>query len=201
MTQQLTLEVVAARPERYDDASMTVQLVEFAEAYAKALPESEPFQFLSDMRKAALDRGLSIGQARGVLNCIRARVEKERSESSIEIPGEVINGHFTVVTEEGRRTFRISTRRSGERCIGLLAGSCNTDDYQKVGTVGAKSLFVLKRYESLCPYLFVLVGDPRAALSAYGLESGRCGVCNRILTVPESIQSGIGPVCATRVLG
>lgn len=29
-------------------------------------------------------------------------------------------------------------------------------------------------------------------------HEGRCGVCNRPLTVPESIESGIGPVCAEK---
>ena len=27
-------------------------------------------------------------------------------------------------------------------------------------------------------------------------HEGRCGICNRKLTVPESIASGIGPICA-----
>ena len=32
-------------------------------------------------------------------------------------------------------------------------------------------------------------------------HEGRCGRCNRALTVPESIASGIGPECAKHVLG
>ena len=32
-------------------------------------------------------------------------------------------------------------------------------------------------------------------------HEGRCGRCNRKLTVPESISSGIGPVCATKPWG
>lgn len=31
-------------------------------------------------------------------------------------------------------------------------------------------------------------------------HEGRCGKCGRKLTVPESIKSGIGPVCAERKL-
>jgi hypothetical protein len=31
-------------------------------------------------------------------------------------------------------------------------------------------------------------------------HEGRCGKCGRRLTVPESIQSGLGPVCAGRVM-
>lgn len=29
-------------------------------------------------------------------------------------------------------------------------------------------------------------------------HEGRCGRCSRVLTVPESIESGLGPICAGR---
>ena len=29
-------------------------------------------------------------------------------------------------------------------------------------------------------------------------HEGRCGRCSRVLTVPESLQTGLGPVCASR---
>ncbi len=40
--------------------------------------------------------------------------------------------------------------------------------------------------------------DPLSASRLYGTELGRCGVCNRTLTDPDSIAAGIGPVCASR---
>lgn len=43
-----------------------------------------------------------------------------------------------------------------------------------------------------------LVSDPKAALEAYGQETGVCAICNLTLTNPESIARGIGPICATR---
>jgi hypothetical protein len=30
-------------------------------------------------------------------------------------------------------------------------------------------------------------------------HEGRCGACGRRLTTPESISSGLGPVCAGRI--
>ena len=32
----------------------------------------------------------------------------------------------------------------------------------------------------------------------YGKVTGRCAICGRTLTVAESIERGIGPVCAAR---
>jgi DNA polymerase-3 subunit epsilon len=40
--------------------------------------------------------------------------------------------------------------------------------------------------------------DPKAAAILYGKELGVCGMCGKTLTNPESIESGIGPVCITK---
>lgn len=37
---------------------------------------------------------------------------------------------------------------------------------------------------------------PEKSSKKYGRELGRCGVCHRTLTNPDSIARGIGPVCA-----
>lgn len=37
--------------------------------------------------------------------------------------------------------------------------------------------------------------DPKGASIRYGQALGVCGVCGRILTDPESIAKGIGPIC------
>lgn len=47
--------------------------------------------------------------------------------------------------------------------------------------------------------LEAIAADPEKALAAYGHEIGRCGICHRTLTDPESIARGIGPVCAERL--
>lgn len=40
--------------------------------------------------------------------------------------------------------------------------------------------------------------DPETAAVAYGKRTGTCACCRRELTDPESIDRGIGPVCATK---
>jgi hypothetical protein len=40
--------------------------------------------------------------------------------------------------------------------------------------------------------------DASAACSAYGFHSGRCGICGRVLSDPESVKRGIGPDCAVK---
>lgn len=41
-----------------------------------------------------------------------------------------------------------------------------------------------------------MVSDPKKTAEAYGIASGKCCLCNRTLTDPESIARGIGPICA-----
>jgi hypothetical protein len=41
-----------------------------------------------------------------------------------------------------------------------------------------------------------LVNDPKKAAEAYGLRTGECCICTRTLTNKDSIERGIGPICA-----
>lgn len=43
--------------------------------------------------------------------------------------------------------------------------------------------------------------DPEAAAVLYGKASGNCSICGRDLTDPESIERGIGPICAGKYFG
>lgn len=46
--------------------------------------------------------------------------------------------------------------------------------------------------------LLLIEQDPEAAAVLHGKASGRCAVCSRDLTDPESIARGIGPICAEK---
>jgi hypothetical protein len=45
------------------------------------------------------------------------------------------------------------------------------------------------------------MADPLASAVAYGKKFGRCAVCHRELSDPESIARGIGPICQDRLFG
>lgn len=47
--------------------------------------------------------------------------------------------------------------------------------------------------------LAAIIADPQAAAAAYGHLVGRCGICNRKLEQKDSVERGIGPVCAGKV--
>ncbi|MGI0134991.1 MAG: DUF6011 domain-containing protein [Candidatus Micrarchaeaceae archaeon] len=62
-----------------------------------------------------------------------------------------------------------------------------------------ESYYPLKDKE-LCHVLLNLINlDPRDASRRYGVAIGKCGVCGRLLTDPESRSYGIGPVCREKI--
>lgn len=116
------------------------------------------------------------------------------------------NGKVTIVNPAtgNWRTFRIRTQKPGQwaegkRVVGLLTGPQNTSDYQNFGFLEGGQIRVWKRYQGtdfetyakmlMHPSQFIEKG------AEYMVE-GHCIRCNRLLTVPSSIESGIGPVCA-----
>lgn len=124
------------------------------------------------------------------------------------------NGEITMRNPEtgGHRTVRIKTQAAdanfapGERIISLLVGSDNTSDYQGFGFVKDDGrVIVWKRYRGNGTpsahqrlALMVQYPDHYEALGVEYMFSTRCRVCNRKLTTPESIESGIGPICEGR---
>ena len=52
------------------------------------------------------------------------------------------------------------------------------------------------RDPSLIAALERVAKDPTAAARLYGQETGQCSCCGRELTRKESIDRGIGPICA-----
>ncbi|MEJ7804428.1 MAG: DUF6011 domain-containing protein [Telluria sp.] len=46
--------------------------------------------------------------------------------------------------------------------------------------------------------IVTLCSDPVGSAVAYGQQTGMCACCGRELTDPESIERGIGPICAEK---
>lgn len=132
-------------------------------------------------------------------------------------------GHFTI-----RLHTALKGDLKGKRILSLLVGPSNEDDYKGVAfwddrakTVRVWSRFVDDKHASSCGtridasrwepsrwsstqlklaiWLRLALGYGRPGYAL--LREGRCLVCNRRLTTPESIESGIGPVCAERAQG
>ena len=52
--------------------------------------------------------------------------------------------------------------------------------------------------QDILPKLQQIADNPLESAVAYGRKTGNCAVCNRDLTRHDSIERGIGPICAER---
>jgi hypothetical protein len=127
----------------------------------------------------------------------------------------------------GDATFTIRSMRTGTRYtfrvrqgdskgstkpapwfVKMLVGSDNQSDYQYMGMItGAEKRFMLTKAsrwtkDALPVVAFeyvwgaLVAGRMRSDVEVW--HEGRCGRCGRKLTVPESIETGLGPECARK---
>lgn len=121
---------------------------------------------------------------------------------------------FTLTSlKTGKRfTYKVSTPKDAsgraKYFVRLLTQSDNTGYYQYLGMITTSDRYVHGRSSNIS------AGAPSAIAAAWFFQrlladlpltgvaihhAGRCGRCGRLLTVPESIESGIGPECANKM--
>jgi hypothetical protein len=128
----------------------------------------------------------------------------------------IFNGTYTIQNRETgeHRTFRIRTQGKdssfapGRRVLSLLTGSDNTRDYTGFAFVNDDADATIYVWQNRKGYVYdgyakllrwLLVDKAEKVLAVYEvLAESRCIVCNRPLTHPESVKTGIGPICAGR---
>ena len=123
------------------------------------------------------------------------------------------NARVTLVSAAtGRRfTYSIKSKKMDDgkifHFVGLLTGPSNESDYSFLGTIFDSSKFAHGRKSKIHPtapsakafgWAWSHLATGALPPSCEVHHEGRCGRCGRALTVPESIESGLGPVCATK---
>jgi len=125
----------------------------------------------------------------------------------------IFNGVYTITSPKGgHRTFSIKTVKNGKlkgsRIVSMLTGSDNTRDYTSFGFVKENVILVWSKFGTDSDWskfgkILWSMSTENEASEYYRLGyrilcEKKCIRCNRKLTHPESILSGIGPECGTR---
>ena len=123
---------------------------------------------------------------------------------------------FTIITLQGiksRFTYRLRpSNSSGPQCfVDVLSGPNNETDYQYICYLyeRGENLHVkprkpeARRSQPLSMLAFdwfirCLNSSNPFPIGLYVYHDGRCSRCGRILTTPDSVKRGLGPVCASR---
>jgi hypothetical protein len=129
----------------------------------------------------------------------------------------LFNGRYTIESKQTgeHRTFWVRTQEAdaefapGRRLVSLLTGSQNDDPdcYTSFGFAEESGIRVFPskqanspRWTQFADLLWTLALDgafsPWADRGFTIMDEKRCVRCNRVLTEPNSLRTGIGPVCA-----
>lgn len=101
-----------------------------------------------------------------------------------------------------RFTYKVQAKAEGAPLfVKVLTGPENSSDYQYLGAIFSGNSFRVTKKSHISDkapsarafsWFFDHIEDPRVEV----WHEGICGRCGRRLTVPESIESGLGPTCA-----
>lgn len=122
---------------------------------------------------------------------------------------------FTLSGKESRFTFHVekNAKKAGPAYfVKVLTGPNNTRDFTYLGCIfqdgerftyahGRKSKIgqdapSARAFGWFSKTLFAGKLEESRALQVH--HEGRCGRCGRALTVPESVETGLGPVCSSK---
>ncbi len=133
-------------------------------------------------------------------------------EDGVDLPAQftVIPGIYTLTFEDGsHRTLKVHKdgfeEGDGKQIVSFLSGAQNDSDYTGFAHLHIGRSFLWKRFKAnpdskIAKALEALMAAGREDLHKFGVayaqQSGKCYICNRTLTTPESIAAGIGPICA-----
>ncbi len=202
-------ELAADRKERAVTNAWESFKSEYPSEHAWIMAKAGTFNFAAAMMDAITKFGsLTDRQMAAVRSCMArdaARQEEyvARKASAPVVTIEAIEAAFSKATANGVRSpklrldsFVFSPAKShsanagaiyvkeGETYLGKIMGgklhrafACTDDQQAKIVTVAA---------------------DPASAAKAYGKRYGSCSVCGRELTDGNSIDAGIGPICASK---
>ena len=127
------------------------------------------------------------------------------------------NAVFTIEnTETGNRfTYKVRRKENVDHWeklhfVMVLTGPDNTSDYTYIGTIFKAEKFRSTRGSAVAEnapsfkafkWLWEQLGNggPGLPEKVKFWHEGRCCRCGRVLTVPESIERGLGPECARKV--
>ena len=170
--------------EKFTDSQVTPELREAGLTYL-ATYEGD-FVYLVDLKRRNPAK-LSTGQIRGILNCIRAQVLREREVQADD--GLMVNdGRYALLMTDKLRFFRVNTPAEGRWAKFTFVNE----------VFGGGNKIAIRDRNFKNEVLMAIANDPDA-LARYGQELGECGVCGRDLTDEESRRIGIGPVCREKL--
>jgi hypothetical protein len=163
---------------------------------------------LSDNMRAAIERCMKQDAERAEQRAAEKFVAEQRAEPVNTVNLQAVEQAFGRALQAGIRHpkltldgFTLSPAKTGGRNEGAIYVKQGRDyEGTYLGKVlGGAFLPTRECDDDTKQRVLAAMADPLAAAVAYGQKFGKCAVCARDLTDPESIERGIGPICAERM--
>jgi hypothetical protein len=199
----------AARKERQATATIEAFAAEYAAEHAWMVKTAPRFEFAQSMLDAVVKFGsLTEKQLAAVQKCVAKDVERNteraaRVEAAPQVDISKIEVSFANAMAKGikRPKLRLAEFKfSPAPATGNNAGAIYIKAGETyLGKIAGGKLFKSRECdESTEASILVAAADPEAAAIAYGRKFGQCAICSRELSNQESIDRGIGPICAEK---
>lgn len=159
--------------------------------------------FAASLHSFASRKGyLSPGQISAVLNGIKREAEMvELAKNAPSVDTTRLEAVFAVATGKGLKKPALTIgdlRFNPAPETGANPGAIYV---KQDGTYMGKMLrgqFITRTTGEFVSKVLAIAGDPEGEAIKHGKLTGRCAVCSRKLSDPESVDRGIGPVCAEK---
>lgn len=189
-------------------ASIREQSDADSEAAAEAWAESAWLRAAENAGADEADLERQVEASRGVVSFADASAASKRQMAVADhAPWDGIYTIESPASGLPHRTFRLKTQAAnddfapGKQVIGYLSGSDNERDYTSFGFVDRNALGYFVRVWKAHRENNTVLRDAEQLLlhsDAY-LSEAYCFRCGRRLTVPASVNQGLGPECAKKV--
>jgi len=162
-------------------------------------------KLLEDVRKFG---GLTEGQRNAITNSIAkreaAKVAREAAAPVVAGAGlETLTAAFAKAVAKGLKSPKVrigvivfSLAKAASANAGCLYVKHSDGTYLGKITPAGKLLKVRECTAENEATIIEIGRDPLAAAVAHGKRTGKCAICSRELTNAESVERGIGPICA-----
>jgi hypothetical protein len=112
------------------------------------------------------------------------------------------NSTVTFLNSETENRFTYRVKKAKDSNLFFVSVLTGPDQYSYLGTVsngnykhGKKSNLTNAQSEKVFSYVLNKLKTESLPECIEVWHEGKCGKCNRLLTVPSSIENGIGPEC------
>lgn len=201
----------AKKAEATREHNARVARMEFQEQHSDVLAflhnAAEWSSFALSLQNSFVEHGrLSEKQIAAVRSMMekseQRKAEKQANAPTVEVSA--IEALFNVATENGlkRPVFRAldGVEVSKAPMTGRNAGALYVREHGEYAgkIVSGKYFATSTATKNVLPRLLAIAADPLGEATLFGKQTGQCGCCGRELTDPNSIEAGIGPICATK---